>query len=113
MKRKMSLALFVALCGCASLDYAMTNYQGVTPQTFNDGKAEWRMFDKPAEGRMMVTVGLGEAAVSGMTFGLSRAPAPSYRNAAQGFLSSTGRQCHVTDTALIIDPQYEVFYECP
>jgi hypothetical protein len=97
----------------------MQNYSGVTVQQFKAKTgSSFRIFDKPAENRLMITSSIGDAlgsgAVQGATFGAIRpsSAAVVFRDAAEEYLASTGRTCTTRDTTLIIDPQYEVRYEC-
>lgn len=77
----------------------------------------WRIFDKPAEGRLMITPSLGTAAVNALKsgpFGIfdTDIPKPYYQQAVEGWLVSTGRSCNVTDGYLLIRPQWEFKYSC-
>jgi len=115
-----SCALVMAGCG-AGVQYAMDNYRGVEVKNFQieepDGEI-YRVFDKPAENRLMITPSLGTAAaygaVSGATFGAANidGPKPIFERAALAFLASTGRKCRVIDGYLIARPQWEFKYDC-
>lgn len=114
-----AIILALLLPGCASMGYAMHHYSGVPVEQHQYGRDTWRIFDKPEEGRMMVTASIGGAvatgAVQGATLGLSgplTGPMGAYRAAAQDYLASQGRDCTITTGGLIIEPQYEFFYEC-
>jgi hypothetical protein len=107
----------VALAGCAELGYALDNYTGVDPVQHAYGQDTWRIFDKPGEGRMMVTASIGAGmmagAARGATWGLSgnlTGPMGNYRAAAEDWLTSQGRDCTILSGALIIEPQYEFWY---
>jgi hypothetical protein len=127
----------IALSGCQGRQYAMDEYNKVPVQSFvvepadgkprftSDGKGgqidrarTYRIFDKPAEFKLMITPSLGEAAGSGflrgLTFGAADMgePVVAYRDAAEKYLASTGRSCSARDIVLIVRPQYEVRYEC-
>lgn len=101
------------------MSYAM-QYEGTPVVPVQTGYDTFRVFDKPAEGRMMVTSSMSAAmsggAVSGLTLGAApaSAPKPYFQEAARKHLDSTGRQtCTITDGYLIIEPQWEFRYSCP
>lgn len=113
------VAACALLSGCAGANYAMEHYSGVPIQQFKASNgATYRIFDKPTESRLMITSSIGDAlgggAVQGMTLGAVRpsSAAVLFRDAAEEYLKSTGRTCTTRDTTLVIDPQYEVRYEC-
>lgn len=119
----MSKASLVAVCliasGCSGLTYAMQNYSDTTPTRFNDGLTDWRVFDKPHEGRLMITSSIADAfaggAAQGASFGLAGpvgGPEGHFQYGAQAFLNASGRKCHITNGALVVSPQYEFFYSC-
>ena len=122
MFKKIGLvALLVAgPAGCAGMDYAMKNYSGVKVVTWVDPStnAQWRIFDKPAENRMMITLGIGGAALQGAGQGITlgaadtRTPMILYQDGAIAWLASSGRHCSAAQTFLVIEPQYEVRYIC-
>lgn len=115
-------AVALTLGGCASgeaLQYVMREYQGVTVQTHVTPEDQYRIFDKPEQSRLMITPSLGKAAagglVAGSTLGLVDANASLTKPmtiAAESYLASTGRQCRVIATELLVKPQYEVKYDC-
>lgn len=132
----------IALTGCQGMKYAMDNYRDTKVQSYlfvpNDGKPRYsetaidsmghtrqvdramtyRIFDKPDENRLMITPSLGASAgmgfAKGLTFGaVSAGPSPAaMREAAGGFLASTGRTCTADQIDLVAEPQYEVRYTC-
>lgn len=118
-KNAIALIALLALVGCAGAKYAMDNYAKVKPVPFtaSTGKG-FRVYDKPAENRLMITptigASMGGGAVKGATFGAVNPSASEvvFRDASEEFLASTGRTCRALDIALVIDPQYEVRYEC-
>lgn len=85
---------------------------------FMDDRDDWRIFDKSAEGRLMITPSLGRSAgagaVTGLTFGAADTdiPKPEYQRAVEGWLSAQGRNCMVTDGYKLIRPQWEFKYSC-
>lgn len=109
----------IALCACSGINYAMQNYSDTKPVAFHDGRTEWRVFDKPHEGRLMITSSMGDAvaggAAQGFTLGLSGpvgGPEGNFQRGAQAWLDASGRDCRITNGALVIAPQYEFFYTC-
>jgi len=119
MRATSLLFLLVLVAGCSGLSYAMNNYSGVRPVSFNDGAKTWRVFDKPHEGRLMITSSIGDAmsggAAKGFTFGLAGpvgGPEGNFERGAQSFLDASGRKCSITGGALVVEPQYEFFYTC-
>ncbi len=112
------LALGIAVSGCAGMDAAM-QYSDVPVREFKNSDDAWRIFDKPAEGRLMITPSLGAAmgqgALKGLTFGAAdtEIPKPIYQRAVLGWLSYTARTCTVTDGYKLINPQWEFTYHCP
>lgn len=116
------LIVALPLCGCAggqAMQYAMSEYGGVPVQTHATAEDNYRIFDKPESGKLMITPSMAKAAagglVAGSTLGLADANEALTRPmtvAAQSYLASTGRQCRITATELIVKPQYEVKYDC-
>lgn len=114
-----ALSASLMLAGCAGMDAAM-QYDGVNPVHFQsppDGDT-WRIFDKPNEGRLMVTPTLGEAMgegfLSGLTLGAADTdiPKPEYQAAVAAWLAHTGRHCTILDGYKLIRPQWEFKYRC-
>ena len=103
---------FGVLAGCSGVQYAMDNYRGIKPQKIAHNGQTFRVFDKPEEGRMMITPSLGKAALQGATFGAAATAEMTFQGAAETYLEITGRQCEVGDPKLVVQPQYEVFYRC-
>lgn len=113
--RNILLALTAALTltACQGMGYAIQNY-GSTPRLVwkdSTGK-EFGIYDKPAENRMMVTASIGRAAADGATFGATRDPGQTYRDAAVEYLAQQDRRCTAISTTVIVEPQYEVTYSC-
>ena len=114
-----AIASTIAITGCSGINYAVENYSGVDVERFEANGQTWRIFDKPAEGRLMITPTLGKAAAvgaaQGATFGLSRggaSPVQNFEAAANLFIKSRDASCQVTSGSLVINPQYEFFYSC-
>lgn len=121
MRLKISVFLVcVTLSGCAGASYAIDNYGKVKPELWTSPSTNkaYRVYDKPAENRMMITLSIGGAAAQGagqgITFGLAdtRTPQVVYQDAAIEWLYTKGRTCVATTTSLILEPQYEVRYNC-
>jgi hypothetical protein len=119
MRGKALLVVVLFASGCSGMSYALDNYSGVTPTRFNDGREDWRVFDKPHENRLMITPTLGDSAAGGaalgLTFGASGpvgGPEGNFQRGAQAWLDASGRKCRITNGALVVAPQYEFFYTC-
>jgi hypothetical protein len=111
--------LCVALSGCASVNYIMKEYDGVPVKEVRMPDDTYRIFDKPAENKLMVTSSLGSAAgqgfVKGLTLGAAptEPPKPLYEAAALQFLTESGRPgCRILNSYLLAQPQWEVKYDC-
>lgn len=109
---KRVIIVLLLLSGCSGLSYALENYSGVDPLSFNYDEQYFRVFDKPAENRLMITPTVGAAAVQGGTFGGVKTPETVYQQATLAFLKSTGRDCRISTFALVAQPQWEAFYSC-
>lgn len=119
MKKLIMVASLLSLTACAGMNYAIENYTGVKPKTFAHDDKTFRVFDKPNEGRLMITPSLGDAAgagmVQGLTLGLSgnmSGPEGKFQKATETYLRITGRKCRITNGALVVQPQWEFFYTC-
>jgi len=101
------------------MNYTMESYGSVPIVDFPKGHDTYRIFDKPAEGRMMITPSLGTAAAGGFlkgaTLGISGPVSNGavYREVALEFLAKSGRTCQVNEGYLLMDPQWEFRYVCP
>lgn len=111
--------VLVACASCTEINYAGTHYSDISPVKFQYAGKTWRVFDKPSEGRLMITPSLGDAAaagaIEGLTFGLSgnaSGPEGAFHSASAAFLEQRSGSCRITNGALIIDPQWEFFYSC-
>lgn len=111
------LVLPLLLCGCAGVN-TPDNYADVDAVRFRDSDAVWRIFDKPAEKRMLVAPTIGatmdQEFVDGLTFGAVNAyySSSQYRTAAEAWLVHTGRHCKITDSSDAAKPQWEFQYRC-
>ncbi len=113
------VALTSTLGGCASVNYIMNEYQGISAQEVKMPDDTYRIFDKPAASKLMVTSSLSSAAgqgfVRGLTLGAVQtdSPKPLFEAAALQFLTENGRpSCRVIDAYLLVRPQWEVKYDC-
>ena len=109
----------IGLSGCAGINYAIENYSDVDVKQFSYQETTFRIFDKPEENRLMITPNLGDtiggSAVQGLTLGLSGpmgGPEGSFQAVTQAYLDQQGNGCKVTNGALVVQPQWEFFYEC-
>lgn len=112
-------AICAALGGCASVNYIIDEYRGVPVQEVKMPDDTYRIFDKPAQSKLMATSSLTSAAgqgfARGLTFGAAATdpPKPLFEAAALQFLTESGRHgCRVIDAYLLARPQWEVKYDC-
>ncbi|MEQ1712348.1 MAG: hypothetical protein ABL908_13235, partial [Hyphomicrobium sp.] len=71
MPRTFAITLVAAsLAGCASISYITQHYSGVPPVEIATAHDNFRVFDKPTDGRVMVTASLAAAAGQGLAGGL-------------------------------------------
>lgn len=118
MTRVIICALLLPLAGCAGVSHAM-QYAGTTIVRVETDDDVYRIYDKPDEGRLMITPSIGRAAADGFvrggTIGIvdSSSPKPFFRNAVEKHFARTGRtQCKITDGYVILHPQWEFTYTC-
>ncbi|MBZ9699533.1 MULTISPECIES: hypothetical protein [unclassified Mesorhizobium] len=96
----------------------MDNYTNVKVVSFTSPsqKTGYRIFDKPAENRLMITSSIGNAmgqgALKGLTLMDTTPPEILFEQAAVEYLASTGRTCVSKKAFLIVQPQFEVQYDC-
>ena len=64
MKRLCLLGLLL-LSGCAGASYAMSEYSGVKVNKITTKHDTYRIFDKPEQGKMMVTSSVGHSVGQG------------------------------------------------
>ncbi len=77
----------------------------------------YRIFDKPEAGKMLVSSSIASATAQSLRANLllkdDTPPKANFEAAAAEYLSNHGRSgCRVTDSYLLIAPQYEVKYDC-
>lgn len=107
-----------SLGGCANINYIMDNYSGVGIKEVATQYDTFRVFDKPAENRLMITSSIGSAIgqglVGGATFNptVAAAPEPVFHEAVEMYLAQSGRKCEVQPGVLLAQPQWEFRYSC-
>ncbi|MFG6081597.1 hypothetical protein ACEUZ9_002221 [Paracoccus litorisediminis] len=104
MKILPALAVALALSACGTTDYI-----GTKPMAFAHDGHNFRVYDMPADNRLMITPSISESVTMPYTtswFGQDLA----FADAAQAYL--TPRNCQVTNVRLLVKPQYEVEYSC-
>lgn len=122
MRNALVAAMALSLAGCGGVNYAMEHYASVTPVNFETGPGEsYRIFDRPADNKLMITPSLASASgagfVSGLTLGAvdsmdTLGPRPVFERAAVAYLRSTGRDCRIVDGFIVVKPQWEFGYDC-
>ena len=117
-------ALFPAIVGaclsvgdCTGLDEAVDvsgQYSSTPVVRYDNEGGSWRISDKPNEGRLKIGPSLAGwfGAAFGRVVTFTPLPKDEYQETVEGWLSSTGRRCTVTDGYLLIDPQWEFKYAC-
>lgn len=114
------VAVSLTLAGCSGVSYVLENYKDIeVKEVLVEGDDTYRVFDKPAAGKMMVTSSLSAAAGQGAIKGLTlyavdaAPPKPRFQKAAETYLVNTGREgCRILDGYLLINPQWEFVYDC-
>lgn len=113
----MGLVMF-SVTGCATYDYAVSEYGDTPLVQFEHADRPFRIFDKHAAGKLMITPSLGDAAddglFQGLTFGIvnTHPSEPLMHKAAAAYLTSTGRTCMVQTGYVIMQPEWEFRYQC-
>lgn len=117
-QRNAALAFLILLSGCAGISHAR-EYRDVDPVHFESGSETWRIFDKPTEGRLMITPTIGSSISIGAdkgaaNLGLSEHPSAEakFRAATADWLAKSGRKCDIISGEDILDPQWEFKYRC-
>lgn len=119
IRKSVVLLGLLSVSACSGAGYAIENYAGVDVTRIEANGKIWRIFDKPNEKRLMITPSLGRAAsvgaVQGATLGMSdggKSSMNEFETVADAYIKSRNPSCEVTRGALVINPQYEFFYEC-
>lgn len=111
--RKLAIATTLLLAGCSGMSYALQEYRDVQRVDWQNAVGvDYRIYDRPMDNRMMITPSIGQAALGGMSFGLANQPSFVFRSAADEWLREQGRNCVVDRIELIVQPQWEAFYNC-
>jgi len=102
------------LAGCGeNAQYVMDTYRGIDPLQYEADGQSWRIFDKPSEGKMMITPTIGRAMSSGATLGLDGSQvnkSETYVPAATAYLDEKG--CGIVDRRIVFTAQAEFTYTC-
>ena len=118
MLRCSAVIMAAALGGCSSFSYLGETYASMPSQIITTKADTWRVFDKVAEGKVLVQRDPGGAATPGVVGSLglkpanAAAPQPDYQEAAEAFLARSGRSCRIKDSYLVVAPSWEFAYEC-
>lgn len=110
-------ALSLGIAACAPVERISDAYGSTAPVAFTHTGKNYRVYDKPAENRLMITPSIAGAfaagAAAGVTLGMGGDgidPNVGMRNAAQAFVA--GRGCTLTAGRVLLHPQYEFDYTC-
>jgi hypothetical protein len=117
--RALVLIACLALTGCGNLGYTIKEYGHIgKPITYYAPEMPVRIFDKPEQGKMMITESLGDAArhgfVDGLSLGLAhttRANAGEMEAAAKSYLDRKPRRYRITGIRQLVPAEWEVTYE--
>lgn len=112
--RVLACAAVAALAGCATSSYMGDNYPSQSFVKYTDpvSALNFKVSDRPAESKLLMTQGDSETAMLLISGQLGVPPIPMYEEAAVRWLAQTGRDCEVTRSVLIIQSQYEIIYDC-
>jgi hypothetical protein len=108
----------LALQACAYPHYVNDEYRYIPLTNFSHESQSYRIFDKPSAGKLVITPSLAMAVsdnvIRNVTFGKyhNTTPRETIEAAVAAYLASGGRNCTVTDAALVYDPQWEFTYTC-
>ncbi|MBM2294348.1 hypothetical protein JQX09_20695 [Sulfitobacter pseudonitzschiae] len=112
-------AVYVASGCTGETEFYTKDYSTVLAQEMRHNGRVWRIFDKPKEGRLMITPSFSAAAgagiATGLTLGLIQSPndkAATFKPAVDAYLSQKSESCRVIFSKLLIKPYYEFLYSC-
>jgi hypothetical protein len=110
-------ASVLALTACSGMNEAITKYGSTRPVSYQISGQNWRIYDQPENGRLMITPSLsaaaGQGAVSGITYGMADNPytqREAFEPPAVAYLASKG--CKITGGHLVLNTQFEFEYSC-
>jgi hypothetical protein len=119
MRRIFAVALCAGLAGCASVNYIVKEYGDVPMVEVTMPEDTYRVFDRPADRKLMITpsmsTGMRNAYVNGLTLGAANneIPRANFEAASIQFLQEHGRPgCRVIEAHVLESPQWEVSYDC-
>jgi hypothetical protein len=110
--------LLLSMSACAYPHYVNDDYRYIPLTTFAHENRQFRIFDKPSSGKLIITPSLSTAVsdvvIRGATFGNynNTVEQQSIEGAVKAYLASQGRRCTVTGSSLMYDPQWEFTYAC-
>lgn len=115
----LALIATATLTACAGVGTVMERYGSVKAVAFQHGGSTWRVYDKPEEGRLMLTPSIGDSAaagaIQGATFGMADnplGPNKRYSDAATAWIAQHGESCRLTAGRVLLHPQFEFDYSC-
>lgn len=106
-----ALIAVAMLGGCSSFGYFGETYGSMAPHVITTRADSWWVFDRAAEGKVIVQRTPGNAAGLGLN-PAAQVPRPDYQEAAEAFLAQSGRTCKIKDGNLVVAPSWEFSYEC-
>jgi len=117
MRGRYLIGLLVLIAGCGGVGQAMQYDSTVHYVQMPDDT--YRVFEHPKHDRIMTTPSLNRIAGQGLQQGLTlgttapRTPEQLHEAAARKYLDDTGRSdCPITNSRVIVDPQYEFTFDC-
>ena len=119
MRALLLVAVSALLTGCGTAaNYTRSEYEGIAIEEVAMPEDTYRVFDKPAANKMMVTTSIGTAMGQGFAHGLTYGaatgtPKPLFEAAAIRYLEEHGRSgCRIIDAYMLVQTQWEVKYDC-
>ncbi len=100
-----ALAVAISLSACGTTDYI-----GTKPVAFAHEGRNFRVYDMPAENRLMITPSIAESSTYYLRKSSWLGPELLFADAAQAFIAPRG--CQVTGAKLLVSPQFEIAYSC-
>ena len=114
MWRMSALMLAASVAGCSSFSSLGETYGAMSAQAITTKADTWRVFDRPAESKVLVqrVTSVQAPAALGVNPPNVATPQPEYQEAALAFLAQSGRTCKIKDAYLVVAPSWEFAYEC-